>query len=42
VIEWAEKLETGGWKMADGEVKKVKVEITGESERRIIYDDFGA
>jgi tRNA threonylcarbamoyladenosine biosynthesis protein TsaE len=42
VIEWAEKLEQGGWQLEDGKVKKVKVEIIGEAERRIIYDDFGA
>jgi tRNA threonylcarbamoyladenosine biosynthesis protein TsaE len=35
VIEWAERLE-------DGKMKKVKIEIAGESERRIIYDDTGA
>jgi len=42
VIEWAEKMEDGGWKMEDGKVKKVKIEIIGETERRIVYDDFGA
>jgi tRNA threonylcarbamoyladenosine biosynthesis protein TsaE len=42
VVEWAERLEDGGWKMEDGKIKKVKIEIVGESERRIIYDDFGA
>jgi tRNA threonylcarbamoyladenosine biosynthesis protein TsaE len=42
VIEWAERLEDGRWKMEDGKIKKVKIEITGESERKIVYDDFGA
>jgi tRNA threonylcarbamoyladenosine biosynthesis protein TsaE len=35
VIEWAERL-------ADGKIIKAKIEIIGETERRIIYDDFGA
>lgn len=39
VIEWAERLEDGDWKMANG---KVKIEIVSETERRIVYDDFGA
>ena len=42
VIEWAEKLEDGGWKMEDGKIIKAKIEIIGEMERRIIYDDLGA
>src|SRR5208282_2966857 len=42
VIEWAERLEDGKWKMQDGKIKKVKIEIAGETERKIIYDDFGA
>ena len=42
VIEWAEKLEDGNGTLADGKIKKVKVEIIGETERKIIYDDFGA
>jgi len=41
VIEWAERLENGGWKIEDGKIKKVNIEIISESERRIIYDDFG-
>ena len=45
VIEWAEKLnpesriqnpEKSGWMIF------AKIEIIGETERRIIYDDFGA
>jgi tRNA threonylcarbamoyladenosine biosynthesis protein TsaE len=42
VIEWAERLEDGRWKMEDGKIKKVKIEILNELERKIIYDDFGA
>jgi len=42
VIEWAERMEAGGWPMADGKIKKVKIEIIGETERKIVYDDFGA
>jgi tRNA threonylcarbamoyladenosine biosynthesis protein TsaE len=42
VIEWAERLEDGGWKMEDGKIKKVKIEIVGETERKIVYDDSGA
>ena len=42
VIEWAERLEDGSWKMED-EVKLVcvKIEIVSETERKIIYDDSG-
>lgn len=54
VIEWAEKLEDGKWKMEDRkkaesgkweiETKWISVEIKilNETERKIIYDDFGA
>jgi tRNA threonylcarbamoyladenosine biosynthesis protein TsaE len=42
VVEWAERLEDGGWQMEDGKIKKVRIEIAGETERKIIYDDFGA
>jgi tRNA threonylcarbamoyladenosine biosynthesis protein TsaE len=42
VIEWAERLEDGRWKMEDGKIIKANIEIIGESERKIIYDDFGA
>ena len=42
VIEWAERLEDGRWKMEDGKIRKVKIEIISESQRKIIYDDFGA
>ena len=36
VIEWAERLEVGSG------MKRVQIEMIGETERRIIYDDFGA
>jgi len=42
VVEWAERLEDGRWKMEDGKIKKVKIEVVSEAERKIIYDDFGA
>ena len=43
VIEWAERLEDAGWKMEDGNKPvRVKIEITIETERNIIYDDLGA
>jgi len=35
VIEWAERLGAGRF-------KNVKIEIIGETDRRIVYDDFGA
>jgi tRNA threonylcarbamoyladenosine biosynthesis protein TsaE len=40
VIEWAERMADGGWRMAD--LKSVKIEIISELERQIVYDDFGA
>ena len=43
VIEWAERisgLESGAWGL--GKLMEVKIEIVSESERKIIYDDFGA
>ena len=42
VIEWAERLEDGRGTMEDGKIKKVKIEIDSETERKIVYDDFGA
>lgn len=43
VIEWAERLEHDGWKMQDrGKFYRVNFEVAGETERKIIYDDFGA
>jgi tRNA threonylcarbamoyladenosine biosynthesis protein TsaE len=42
VIEWAERLEAGGWKLAaGGKFVRVKIELVSETERKIIYDDFG-
>lgn len=42
VVEWAERLEDGGWKMKDGKrFVRVKIEIMSETERKIIYDDLG-
>ena len=40
VIEWAERLENGT--MDDGNIIKVKIEITGDTERRIVYEDSRA
>lgn len=40
VIEWAERIADGGWRIADW--KRVKIEVAGDSERKIIYDDIGA
>lgn len=46
VIEWAEKMVNEEWQMKNEEKPRrmifVKIEILGESERKIIYDDFGA
>ena len=42
VIEWAERLEDGRWKMEDGKIRMVKIEVIGETERRISYEDSGA
>ena len=43
VIEWAERLEDGRWKMEGGKkFVRVNIEIVSETERKIIYDDFGA
>jgi tRNA threonylcarbamoyladenosine biosynthesis protein TsaE len=40
VVEWAERIADCGLRIA--ELKNVKIEIVSESERKIIYDDFGA
>lgn len=40
VIEWAEKIYD--LLPATHGLKKVQIEIVGETERRIVYDDFGA
>jgi tRNA threonylcarbamoyladenosine biosynthesis protein TsaE len=40
VIEWAERICDLRFAICD--LKKVQIEIVSESERKIIYDDFGA
>ena len=40
VIEWAERIYDLRFMIYD--LKKVQIEILNESERKIIYDDFGA
>ena len=40
VIEWAERIADCGLRIADW--RRVQIEIIGELERKIIYDDFGA
>jgi tRNA threonylcarbamoyladenosine biosynthesis protein TsaE len=40
VIEWAERIADCGLRIADW--KNVKIEVIGEMERRIVYDDSGA
>jgi tRNA threonylcarbamoyladenosine biosynthesis protein TsaE len=40
VIEWAERIYDLRFTICD--LKKVQIEIISESERKIIYDDFGA
>ena len=42
VIEWAERLEDGGWRMEDGKYTRVKIEVVSETERRIVYEDSGS
>ena len=39
VIEWAERITNCKLRIAD--LKNVKIEIASETERKIIYDDFG-
>ena len=40
VIEWAERIYDLRFAICD--LKKVQIEIAGETERKIVYDDFGA
>jgi tRNA threonylcarbamoyladenosine biosynthesis protein TsaE len=40
VIEWAERIADCGLRIADW--WQVQIEIIGDMERKIIYDDFGA
>jgi len=43
VVEWAERWINCGLRIADcGLFKQAKIDIVGETERRIVYDDFGA
>jgi len=43
VVEWAERLSALGFRGADpGRAVAVTIEILSETERKIIYDDFGA
>ena len=38
VIEWAERIED--WRLAIGDLKKVRFEIISETGRKIIYDNY--
>jgi tRNA threonylcarbamoyladenosine biosynthesis protein TsaE len=40
VIEWAERIADCELRIANG--RRVQIEIVNETERKIIYDDFGA
>jgi len=40
VIEWAERMANDEWRMAN--LRRVKFEIIGETERRITYEDTDA
>jgi hypothetical protein len=40
VIEWAERIYDLRFAICD--LKKVQIEIVGETERKIVYDDYGA
>jgi tRNA threonylcarbamoyladenosine biosynthesis protein TsaE len=40
VVEWAERISDFGFRISD--LKRVKIEIISELERKITYDDFGA
>lgn len=43
VIEWAERLKAeSGKRKAETKWISVAIEFLGETERRIVYDDFGA
>ncbi len=43
VIEWAERIsDLASGVVVRGNLVKVKIEIVGETERKIIYDDSGA
>jgi tRNA threonylcarbamoyladenosine biosynthesis protein TsaE len=40
VIEWAERMAKDEWRTAD--LRRVKIEILSDTERKIFYDDSGA
>jgi tRNA threonylcarbamoyladenosine biosynthesis protein TsaE len=40
VVEWAERISD--LQLTIDDLRKVQIEIVGETERKIIYDDFGA
>ena len=40
VVEWAEQIYD--LRLTINDLRKVQIEIVGETERKIIYDDFGA
>jgi len=40
VIEWAERMSNDEFRMEN--FRRVKIEILGETERHIFYEDFGA
>ena len=40
VIEWAERIPDAEWRTTKG--RRVIIEVSGETERRIIYEDIGA
>ncbi len=40
VIEWAERMANDDWRMTN--LRRVTIEILGELERRITYEDSGA
>jgi tRNA threonylcarbamoyladenosine biosynthesis protein TsaE len=43
VVEWAERLKAeSGKRKAENKMVEVQIEIVSETERKIIYDDFGA
>jgi tRNA threonylcarbamoyladenosine biosynthesis protein TsaE len=43
VIEWAERLgAAGGWPPAGGSLLRVAIAVLSETERQIVYEDFGA
>jgi len=42
VIEWAEKMSNDKCRVKNESWCGVKIEITSETERRIVYDDLGA